>query len=313
MLSDITKGLENSVKDLGVGKPNNAYLIGPQQPIKIEVYSNVRKAFEKAKNILTKEFPSRETLIKGTTSFIKWAATKSPPNMGSTNMLKGQTDKEKLLYRPILWLSKLVRGQIDGFRPDQADIDALRKGFRFKVLDTRDKKQKTLCYTKTKEEAETQARIVNRGLLRTMWGLNAPFIGARLDHGIRRILKESPHLKSLTDLNPMMLAYDENGQHVELINAGKGSVTLKQYVIKNSYKYAVRAMQYAAKYEALKTIQDALDTTSQELEKAFQGAPPGFLSVYQNLAYESLEKATGGNLSFKSVDGQNFLQIRSLI
>lgn len=310
-LDNITRGLEDSVKVLGVGKPNNAYTT--QKPIKIEVYSNVRKAFEKAKNILTTEFPSKETLLKGTTSFIKWAAVKSPPNIGSTNMFKGQTDKEKLLYRPILWLSKLVRGQIDGFRPEQADIDALRNGFRFKVIDTRNKKKKTLCYTKTKPEAETQARIVNRGLLRTMWGLNAPSIGARLDHGIKRILKESPHLTSLTELNPIVMGTDENGQHVELINAGDASVTLKQYVVKNSYKYAVRAMQYAAKYEALKTIQDALDTTNAELEKVFQGAPAGFLSVYQNLAYESLEKETGGNLSFKSVDGQNFLQIRSLI
>lgn len=113
------------------------------------------------------EFVTKMMLRK----FAEVAAKYSPPNIGKANI------EEKYYYRPIVNLVELAKGlarSSNGRRlhATKEDFAALRKGLKFKVLNTKHgvKRGTVYAYTKGINEAKRVARIANRGLTKYSWG-----------------------------------------------------------------------------------------------------------------------------------------------
>lgn len=163
--------------------------------------------------------------------FATEAARFTPPNMGKSII------DEKYYYRPILTLTKLVRGEYRRTYATPQDKEMLKQGYNFKVLNTRYKKHKkgeAYAYTKDIKEAKILSRIRNRGLARYTWAgvinnkisemytdksnrRRNSFMEAELPLIFQRLSKESPNItkyqlagRAMTYRNGVFTAYIEN-------------------------------------------------------------------------------------------------------
>lgn len=103
--------------------------------------------------------------------FAETAARYSPPNIGKASI------EEKYYYRPIYKLEDLAKGlcrTTTGKRlyATKEDYAALRKGMKFKIMNTkyRVKRGTVYAYAKGINEAKRLSRIENRGLTKYSWG-----------------------------------------------------------------------------------------------------------------------------------------------
>ena len=103
--------------------------------------------------------------------FAEVAARYSPPNIGKANI------ENKYYYRPIYNMIEMSKGKVftpkgKVLYPTKEDYEAIRKGMRFKVMNTkyRVRRGTVFAYTKGINEAKRLARIENRGLTKYSWG-----------------------------------------------------------------------------------------------------------------------------------------------
>lgn len=103
--------------------------------------------------------------------FAEVAARFSPPNIGKANI------DAKYYMRPIYKLEDLAKGLVRTERgkrlyATKEDFAALRRGMKFKVMNTKHgvKRGTVYAYAKGINEAKRLARIQNRGLTKYSWG-----------------------------------------------------------------------------------------------------------------------------------------------
>lgn len=121
----------------------------------------------------------------------------TPPNIGKNTI-------EKRFYtRPILYLPDLVRGKIDGHKPNSDDYRQLRSGMKFKVLYTKRgmKRSQAFAYSKTMGQAKKLSKIKNRGISRIAWGKSLPTIGINVPKTVVRLMNKSPNLSSTKEFS----------------------------------------------------------------------------------------------------------------
>lgn len=295
--------------------------------LSVKIYSKLSDAADKASALCkTKEF-GEETIRMGARTFARWASAKTPPNAGSISMYSGEQEFEKLFYRPILFLPKLVRGEIKKYTATGEDVSALRNGFTFKVLDTRGRHEKTRCYTKTKEEALQQARIIYRGINRAAWGLNLHMIGAKDIPNITRLLKDSPDIANQGDISQFYWRNEGDFKYVDFHNRAQGiKVDYKRRIASSAQHYAFKAMTTSAKKEGEAVIRKALNEA--KLELATNEMRDWAASIYgyydpaplndgqkDEAAFSFLTASNGGSLSgdrfsFSSENGRFNFQLR---
>lgn len=221
-------------------------------------------------------------------------------------MYDSEEKKQKLFNRPILYLPKLVRGELRGFNYTDDDIKALNAGFFYKVLDTKEGKSKTRCYCKTINEARAQAKIIYRGLFRASWGMNLESVGGRMDVNTKRVLKDSPRLTELRGVtNPMRFGVAENGtEYLEIWNKAEGvKLTYKVFIREYAMHYATQTLARAVRDIPVRILKKALRTARKELVSyynemdAFTGGSTNVDELFANDLIQYSNK-TGSSFTF---------------
>ena len=246
--------------------------------LNIVVLSSLDDAAKKARQYLSEGSFGVDALRKATQTFAKYASLRTPPNAGSDHPYKNQSDFEKIFYRPILFLPSLVAGKIDYFKSTADDVNALKNGFKYKVVDTRT--MKAFAYTKTSSEALEQARIVNRGLTRAAWGINLHQIGAADIRPITDLLKDSPNIADNAFVN--QIEFDNFGEKKNVIvhNRSNGiKAGYKKFIANSVLKYAKKTLIAFGKPEAIKEVRKALKDAKKAILKA--GLDYGLSDIYR--------------------------------
>ena len=158
--------------------------------------------------------------------FAEVAAKFSPPNIGKA------TIDAKYYMRPIIKLDDLAKGLVRTERgrrlyATKEDFAALRRGMKFKIMNTkyRVKKGTVYAYAKGINEAKRLARIQNRGLTKYSWGSiittfstrNVQSISQHTDYGTvdqngRRLTRTSLYT---TDLPPIFSRLERKSPNIK--------------------------------------------------------------------------------------------------
>ena len=232
--------------------------------VKIEGIDKVRDILQK---MAKSDIPSDDALRKAASAFARWASVRSNPNGGSRKMVTSQDDFEKLFFRPILYLPKLVRNEIERFYPTAQDQEMLRQGYLWKVVKTRGRHWETMGYFKTKAEAEKLAFIETRGMLRVMWGLNIDKVGGKVPKEITDILQENPNLLKWSSFNEASLVKAEGVKFLELVNKAPEPLTYKEYIKNVALPYAWKAMIKATEDDKKALVKDLQSELERRREK----------------------------------------------
>lgn len=172
--------------------------------------------FQKNIKQLEKELPEqfKKILVDASPQFVKAAQKYTPPNLGKSSI-------EKRFYsRPILFLLNLVRyGSIGKFKCTDEDIQMFRKGFKYKVVNTRggSKFGHSIGFTKTQAQAKKLAKIQTRGLTRAMWGKQLTKIGAKIPNSILSLMRKAKKISTL-NLNEVKISSNEKQTEVQITN-----------------------------------------------------------------------------------------------
>lgn len=227
--------------------------------VRIEGIDNVKDILQK---MARADIPSDDALRKAASAFARWASVRSNPNGGSRKMAVTQGDFERLFYRPVLYLPKLVRGEIEKFHPTTEDQQAVQQGFLWKVIKTRGRHWETKGYFKNKADADKAAFIETRGMLRVMWGLNIDRVDGKVPKEITDILQDNPHLLKWSDFNEADFIKEDGVKFIELVNKAPEPLTYKEHIKNAALPYAWKAMIKAtedAKKELVTQLQHELE------------------------------------------------------
>ena len=95
----------------------------------------------------------------------------------------------------------------------------LRKGFLYKVVNTKAgvKKGTAFAYCKKLSQTKKFAKITTRGLSRVMWGKDLNQIGAKVPTVISSIIKRSKDVTRV-DLNDVKLKSNNDVYEIQIIN-----------------------------------------------------------------------------------------------
>lgn len=202
---------------------------------------------------LEKELPEqfKKILVDASPQFAKAAQKYTPPNLGKASI-------EKRFYsRPIIFLLNLVRfGRIGKFKCTDEDIQMFRKGFKYKVVNTRagTKYGHSIGYTKTQAQAKKLAKIQTRGLTRAMWGKQLTKIGAKVPNSILSLMRKGKKISTL-NLNDVKLSSNEKQTEVQITNKAaesqrfvsigisRGLKAVQRYIMKQLKKFVNKDRQ----------------------------------------------------------------------
>lgn len=125
---------------------------------------------------------SRSAMLEVIPEMIKAVAKYTPPCIGK------QSIQKKYYFRPIIQLKKSYGKKIVA-----QDIEQIKKGMRFKVLNTKSevKKGTVFAYCKTLAQAKKASKIKNRGISRVMWGQSLHDLGINVPNTILRLRNKS--------------------------------------------------------------------------------------------------------------------------
>lgn len=156
--------------------------------------------------------------------FCQTAAKFTPPNMGKSYI------DEKYYYRPVQDLSLLAKGQYSPYHATKADYQALRKGYKFRVLNTKvgHKKNEVYAYTRGINEAKRLARIENRGLARYTWG-NA--LNNKGIHWSEGKMDQFVHSQIEVELPPIFKRLERKSPNITKFNFGSRQMSYRNGII----------------------------------------------------------------------------------
>ena len=144
-------------------------------------------------------------------------ASKYTPPGNKTKKLGSAYIAKEYYYRPYYNMIDMSKGLVKSSKgtpiyPTKEDYEAIRKGFKFKVINTKHgvKRGTVYAYTKGINEAKRVARIQNRGLAKYSWsGIISNFSDVKTEEGLgfynaefpptfKRLAKESPNITNYT-------------------------------------------------------------------------------------------------------------------
>lgn len=161
---------------------------------------------------------NKTILKRGVKTFVNWAAIYVPPDIGQKEIVK------KRYTRPLLYLPVEVK---KGKNKDQAeDISMLKRGFLYKVYRkiTGTKRFKAYYFKRIDRKCKACLKIVNRGLLRASFGSNVDSIGVALPANIKRLLRKSKRLKTISRIyNKFVETYKDDKLEIGIFNSSEGA------------------------------------------------------------------------------------------
>lgn len=208
--------------------------------------------FQKNVKRLQEELPEqfKKILIDSSPQFVKAAQKYTPPSLGRASIQK------KFYTRPIIFLLNLVRfGRVGRFQCTPKDIQMFRKGYKYKVINTRNGgTKKAIGYTKTQGQAKKMAKIQTRGLMRAMWGKTLNKIGAKIPNSIASLLRKGKRLSSI-NLSDTKLKKKDTITQVQITNKAAESQRFVSIAISRGLKAVQRFIVRQLKKIVNKDIQ----------------------------------------------------------
>lgn len=261
--------------------------------------------------IRSKEFGA-DALATATATFARWASVKTPPNPGDMTLSKSQENFEKLYYRPILFLPKLVKGKLNGFTATSADREALKQRFLYKIVNTKDGESKSAFgYAKTMTEALELSRIANRGLNRAAWGINVHQIGAKEVKEITEVLQQSPSIaEHAGEINSVFFNHQGIRKYIELHNRAIGiRIQYRRMIANNALRYAEKYLTKSIETETVQTFKDIFNTYQEALDVADKsGMLQSMTNVHKMLMGETVDSKTIFNRYMNASQSTSFIQ-----
>ena len=152
--------------------------------------------------------------------FCQTAAKFTPPNMGKSYI------DEKYYYRPVQDLALLAKGEYKPYHATKADYQALRKGYKFRVLNTKvgHKRNEVYAYCRGINEAKRVSRIQNRGLARYTWG-NA--LNNKGMHWSEGRMDQFQHSQIEVELPPIFKRLERKSPNITKYNFGSRQMSFR--------------------------------------------------------------------------------------
>lgn len=204
--------------------------------------SKLKQQVDKANKQIEKNLPM--IVGKGALKYSATSAKLVPPNRNS-NIIPA-----KFYKRPVYKLIDLLRDKNnEKKKPKKLWAELVKQGYRYVVEGQNKKRRRKLFYYKVASLAKKAAVIVNRGLLRVMYGGNLN-VNGESPKTIKKLMDKSPNLKRLVlMLNPISkLDKDKESK----ITIGNASEVLQSGLSTN---WAVRAKKEAT-YQAKREIKN---------------------------------------------------------
>lgn len=152
----------------------------------------------------------KKILAGAASTFAQWASVYVPPVMGSKEI------PDDYYYRKLIYLPRFVKRDYRA-KEKQADITALKNGYKFKVrhwLNRR--KYQDKYFRHVTQEARAYLRIIYRGLLRVSFAMDLVSIGEKYPSNIKKLLKKSPKLQKFKKFNKIYFSDDD--EKITIIN-----------------------------------------------------------------------------------------------
>lgn len=259
----------------------------------IQIFENVRKAFDMVKKRAVHEIPN-EALTESASTFSNYAAVRSNPGHGNFRMYNGAAEKRRVMERPVLKLSDLIRGKISSTRVTPQDEEAYKNGFKWKVVNTKEKGQKAFAYTKSLSEANVAKKIKSRGLLRAAWGINLLRVGGQIPRAIRNVISANPDIEKYSSVNDVRIQTENAGKYIVLENRAPVAYAYKASIVAQAHPYAER---YLSRWLTTKgPFQRALKRYLESVPKQMMESYRLGLTVSNELNYLNQE-LMGGDMA----------------
>lgn len=197
---------------------------------------------EKTKVIIEKK--SKNVVLKGVSAFANTASIYTPPSMYSKSTNPSKEIADKFYTREIFYLPQIVKEKTKKVYVARYDEEFLRDGFLFKVKHYRWYNKKTIWkYFKSKVEAEEDAKIKLRGLMRVSWGMALLQFGEKIPANIKRLFKKCPLLSGYGRFSDISIVQNEDGTHVKLTNKFTPSQNFSNIALKMGSKASESKMK----------------------------------------------------------------------
>lgn len=206
--------------------------------VKISFQYDTKEYEENVRKFIDEVRKSQEELLKKAATFFATAAAKfSPPSIGQNKIEK------KFYTRPILSLQELIANG----EASSIDEYQFKAGKKFKIVNTKNGKEKAYAYCKTASEAKKLAKIANRGLARVMWGKSLPEIGVRIPNTIQALIKKSPNLEKLNYSSSSLTTNEECMSILEIENSSEKVEQFNHFAVKHGEDNAQKGMKIWAR------------------------------------------------------------------
>lgn len=215
--------------------------------------SKLKQQVEKANKQIEKNLPM--IVGKGALKYSATSAKLVPPNRNS-NIIPA-----KFYKRPVHKLIDLLRDKNnEKKKPKKLWAELVKQGYRYVVEGQNKKRRRKLFYYKIASLAKKAAVIVNRGLLRVMYGGNLN-VNGESPKTIQKLMDKSPNLKKLVlMLNPIK---KQDRDKESLISIGNASDVLQSGLSTSWANKAKRQGVYQAKRQiknqATKVVQKVIE------------------------------------------------------
>lgn len=208
--------------------------------------------FEQNVNRIIEEIPDEigDILKDSAPVFVKAAARYTPPSIGKNIIEK------KHYERPYLVLSRLVNGGYSKYKATKQDIEQLRAGMIYKILDTRKGKPKgaAYAYCKRKGDLKKLIKIKTRGLARVMWGKDLPNIGQSIPNTLLNLIKKADKLSNL-NFNQIDVVNNDDESTLNITNNAKNVENYGRMAESQGYKKSLNFIMKKLKEIAERDIE----------------------------------------------------------
>lgn len=211
-----------------------------------------RQKMEQYKKTVGQALP--QITNKGGNKYAEWSMMYVPPkNNGSWS----KRINAKAYKRPILYIPQLIKDT-----KSKAMIAILRRQLqnknKYAVKKQPYNSKIKWFFGKTKNELRKYTQILNRGLLKVMFGANLYKVGIPIPNAILNILNKSPNLRKYVNMNFVKMNYQVN-KSCELLTSNEATVKLGY-----SGNHAIKEGCYRARAAMVNLMKQKVNEVTQK-------------------------------------------------